>query len=62
MLEREFKKEAEQFLIDYSSAVLSLNMAHPESESSGERVRGFENLRKNGIRRIKAIMAEFGKE
>jgi len=58
MVKRNFEKEADNFLIEYGAAVLSLNKKHPEY--GYERVRGLEELHADGIKRIKALVAEFG--
>ncbi len=61
MVERNLEKEADNFLTKYGAAILSLNKKHPVSEDSSVRMRGFEKLRRQGIKRIKGLIAEFGK-
>lgn len=61
MVEREFEKEADKFLTEYGAAVLNLNKKHAAAEASSARMRGFEKLHTQGIKRIKGLLAEFGK-
>ena len=61
MVERILKVEAEKFLVEYGGVVLRLNTKHPELDDRGERMRGFEKLHEDGVKRIKALVAEFGK-
>ncbi len=62
MVERTFEKETEQFLTEYGASILSLNNKHPASEDSSARMRGFEKLHRQGMKRIKGLLAEFGEK
>ena len=42
-------------------AVLMLNKKHPEGEDTSARMRGFEKLHEDGVKRIKALVTEFNK-
>ena len=56
MVERTLKQEAEEFLIEYGGQVLAAN-----SLPAYERIRALGKLRAVGVKRIKGLVAEFGK-
>ena len=60
-MKRKFELVADKFLLDYGVAFKEADRTKELDNGGLDRVRAFRKIHKEGLKRIRAIVAEFGK-